>query len=114
MGFILRVDSRFEKPQRRIEGSDIDTVKAQQVATSRPGMNEAVDVQPRIAVTLGNAGAFPLLHPGFTEDTFRAVPRLVLTPELDSFVRVLLLPLLDQRPNFFCCSSCSSSLAAFG
>lgn len=108
MGFILRVDSGFEKLQRRIEGSDINAVKAQQVATSRPGMNKAVDVQPGIPVALGNALAFPLFHPGFAEDTFRAVPRFVLTPELDSFVRVLLLPLLDQCPNFFCCSSCSS------
>lgn len=108
MGFVVQVHSRFEQLQCRIEGSDIDAVEAQQVAPSTPGMNETIDVQPGIPVALGKALAFPFLHPDFAEDTFRAVPRFILTPEFDSFVRVLLLPLLDQCPNFFCCSSCSS------
>lgn len=108
MRLVIRIDSRFEQLQCRVERGHIDAVETQQVTSSRPGMNEAVDVQPGVPVAVGNALAFPCFHPGFAEDAFRAVPCLVLTPELDPSVRVLLLPLFNQRPDFFCCSICSS------
>lgn len=92
MSLVVWVDSCFEELKSGIEGDDIHTLEPQEIATSTPRMNETIDVKPGIAVAVGNALAFPLPHPDFAEDTFRAMSRFVLTPEFDAFVRIFPLP----------------------